>query len=336
MNDGLAVGSLDGRALFMDGRGNAIGEPVKVSASGEAINGVATFPKWLTASTRDEVNFWPVPDTPVGESLGFTFPHGAHMVIAAAAGYFIASLGQTGIMVAKPPFGVGMSGKVHNTRAEGLYIYRLTIVGTEDGKEVLACASRTGGITTMDLSGPDEMRSMNTVTFEGVDFIDICPLAVGTASRAAVGLGLDGAMVLFSDIIDDKSPIMLKFDMLEGVAYRILSCRGDLYLLTSKALYALNSIAARFMAGEEVATDTQIFTLSVGGVDINLVGEDSLAVTTASGVLVFDINAVRASDSQALSRSSYQIGEPSVIRSKGYWRPTKVSEESGEMVGAAR
>jgi hypothetical protein len=333
MKVGLVVGSLDGRLLFMDDPGKAVGEPFKVSASGEAINGVATLPNWVVASTRDEVNFWPLPDSPEGQTFGFTFPLGAHMVTATASGYIVAALGQTGIMAAKPPFGVGIPVKVSSTLADGLYVYRVVPVGSENGDDVLACALRTGGIATMGLPGSQESQNINTVSFEGLDFIDIAALEPGSSSRAAVALGLDGTLVLFRDIVHDKNPITLRYDIVEGIAYRVLSCRGDVYILTGNALYMLNNLSGRFLAGKEVAVDTQILTLSIDGVDANLAGEASLVLTTSEGVVVFDIDRLRTSSPQSLSGAKIQIGEPVVFARKGSRGVSPVREESAEMVG---
>jgi hypothetical protein len=89
---GLCFGSEDGMVLFTDEQGRALSLPGKGSVSGEAVNGVACMGTWVAVSTRQEVNFLPLPGTEGGHSFGVAFPYGAHGVSATPSGYFIAPL----------------------------------------------------------------------------------------------------------------------------------------------------------------------------------------------------------------------------------------------------
>src|SRR5947209_9424642 len=57
----LSFGSEDGRVLLTDDDGKPLMGPTKISASGEAVNGVAWARAWLAVTTREETSFVNLP-----------------------------------------------------------------------------------------------------------------------------------------------------------------------------------------------------------------------------------------------------------------------------------
>jgi hypothetical protein len=284
---GFCFGSEDGQLLFTDENGGDVyGGPTKGSISGEAINGVASWQNWLAISTRAEVNFVAI----TGIDSRQTFPGGAHGVIATPSGHFVAPLGRNGLMSLKPE----NSGKLTITISSGTEeeysnLYRVICLPS-GGREVLACAMRRGGIGVTELGGDDTKHSMNTITFDGLDVVDVCAIGQDNDSLAVAALGKNGTLVLFRDVVNDKSPITMKYDHIKGTAYRLLSCRGHLFMLTSKGLHFFARLAERFLAGQSIGdTNTPVLFMPMEAVDANLYLDRWLLVVIVDEARRFDV-----------------------------------------------
>src|SRR5262249_25305854 len=94
---GFCFGSLDGSILLTDETGIPQLDPFRISASGEAINGVAGSQGCQAITTRQEVNF------AAQDRIRSVFPCGAHHVTATSSGCFLVALGRNGIMAAQAP-----------------------------------------------------------------------------------------------------------------------------------------------------------------------------------------------------------------------------------------
>ena len=190
-------------------------------------------------------------------------------------------------MVVEPPFRPEAS--VTTLSEEGLYVYRVISILSDAGREVIACAARSGGVVAGDYSGPQTTK-MRTATASGLDVIDICPLTAGVevACRGML-LGRDGRIMLFRDVLTDDKPVTMKFKKVQGTAYRLLSHSGDLYVLTSKGLYVLGKLASRFLARElYTGVITQILTAPMDAIDANLAGDRWLLAVLPDEVRRFD------------------------------------------------
>jgi hypothetical protein len=316
---GLCFGSVDGRILFTDEEGIALRPPRKGSFSGEAINGVARVDTWVAVTTRQEVTFYPLPGTEGPPSSALVFPHGAHGITTTPSGYFIAALGRTGIMAVRPPFGVETPVTVHGADDAGLYAYRVISLRSEGAGEVLACAARGGGIAAGKFSGSRQTHTMTTATFEDIDVVDICPLCAGKDSLAVAALGRDGSLVLSQDVLTDKTPVTMKFQTVQGVAYRVLSCEGDIYLLTSKGMYVLGKLAARFL-GKEVASGTTTPVLvPMEAVDANFADNRWLLVVTPDEVRRFDADVIHQGIPERLAHGQIQEFQPIMLSPDWEW-----------------
>lgn len=317
---GLCFGSLDGKILFTDEEGVSPRPAGNGSVSQEAINGVACVGTWVVVTTRQEVNFWPLPGTDGGHSLGFAFPFGAHDITTTPSGYFIAPLGRTGIMAVKPPFVFESPVTVYSFDEPSFYAYRTIALRSQTGAEVLACACRLGGIAAGEFSGDQKKIPMTTATFKGLDVVDICPLNPGSDSLAVAALGRDGSLVLFQDVLHDKNPMTLKFQSVTGVAYRVLCCRGDIYLLTGKGLFVLGKLASRFLSQELVqGVVTPILPLAMEAVDMSLVAQRWLLVVMTDQVRKFDVDSIHQSVPALPGNGEFQEYQPTILSPDWNW-----------------
>jgi len=146
---GFCFGSENGAILLTDEGGKAIHAVRAGSISQEAVNGVAGLGTSLAVSTRKEITIWTFPQNLGEKTLVAQFQSGAHGVILSATGYFVAPLGRTGIMAARAPFQQGdavRSVTVIRGDIPGLYIYKVISLEGDQGREVLVCAARRGGV----------------------------------------------------------------------------------------------------------------------------------------------------------------------------------------------
>lgn len=292
---GFCFGSEDGRLLFTDEEGNTL-FMAKGSKSGEAVNGMARLDKWLVVSTRAEINIWQLPDNQGGNRALVVFPHGAHGVLATPDGSLFAPLGRTGFLATQPPFGATSSATVVSGGPESWYCYRLASVRSGDGQDLLACANRLGGVGVTTYQKDLKSLSISDISFSGLDVVDVCALNPGSESLAVAAVGRDGTLILVRDMWNQTKPITMKFGNIEGTAYRLMSCRGHLFLLTSKGMYVLADIATRFAAGEAIDySSTSVLELPLEAVDARMCGDRWLLIVLPDEVLRVDIDLIHQS-----------------------------------------
>jgi hypothetical protein len=310
---GFCFGSEDGWLLFTDDDGAAPSHPVKGTLSGEAVNGVAGLGRWLTVTSREDVSFWTLPEKKGEKVFCAVFPHGAHDVISTDDGSFVAPLGRTGVMTLKPPFDEKPAVTVSGGPKEGLNFHRVVSLRSGSGQEVLACAARRAGIGATEFRWDRESHNLSTVTFEELDVVDICAIG-GAGSLAVAAIARNGALILLRDVFQDKHPITMRFDNVKGTAYRLLSCRGHLFLLTSKAIYVLARLVDKFLAGEPVGSiTTPMLVMMMDAADANLCGDRWLLVVMSDGVRRYDIGQIHDSVPNFILRGEIQEMQPTEI-----------------------
>ena len=334
LNSGFCLGSADGHLLFTDEEGNVLSRfQHPASMSGEAINGVASYGQWLAITTRNEVTLLTLPPTGASGPPPVAFPVGAHGVIAMESGFFIAPLGQSGLMVVKPQLAGKPTSTVSSATEGNPYFYSAIGLRTPLGREVLVCATRRDGVATMEFAGESGTHSLNTINSEGLDVVDVCALDGGAGSLAAAALGADGTLVMFRDVTTDKKPVTLKFSTVEGKAYQLLSGAGDMYLLTSKGLYVLGKLATRFLEGESIERlTTPVLALPMEAVDANLYNDDWLLVVMPEEVRKYDLGLMRKGTSEYISHGQIRELQPMTISPT--WRQKELTQHSGPMLAA--
>jgi hypothetical protein len=306
---GLCFGSADGKLLFTDQDGDALAPAMVSCHSPEAVTGVARVETWLAVANRKEITFWPLPGSAELPDSLTVFPHGAHGITATASGFFVAPMGNTGVLAARPPSDA--AGHAAGFAAEGVYVYRLVVLQPEPGREILACAVRSKGFAVGEFAPPPDGSHLRLASFHGLDIVDVCPSRPGENSVAVAALASDGRLILFRNALRDEVPVTLKYAEIEGSAYRVLGCRGHVFLLTSKALYMLARLAGRFSAGDPLeGTPTDVRVFPMDAVDISLCGDDWLLVVMANNaVRKFDIGRLHELTQRSLAAGGVSVSD---------------------------
>lgn len=289
VKDRFWLGSEDGRLLVTDLNGESLGPPELVAASSEAVNGVASIQRWVCVSTRSEVMIW-TPALVRGErNKAALIPYGAHDVIAGAGGYFLAPLGRNGLLSCRPKDGPEQSVTISNSSTEEVYFYRVISLKDATGSEVVACATRIGGVAAMQFRGEGGQHDISTLNFKGLDVVDLCPLNYGAEVLGAVALGRDGTLILFRDVLHQPNPMTTRYETIRGTAYRVLSAGGYLFVLTTKGLYVIAGLVQRVFAGDTSNAVTPVLYLPMDAVDANLIGSEWVLIVTPDGLLRLDV-----------------------------------------------
>lgn len=287
--DGFCFGSDDGRLLFTDSDGTLLQEgPEQPPPSGEAINGVAFIGHWMAVSTRKELRLFTL-SRHAGERIRCAeLPVGAHGIIASASGHFFAPLGRSGILFCKPKDGPEQT-LIISSGAEEAYIYRLVALRPASGGEIIACAARGSGVAAMEFKGQDEQHTLSTFGHEGLDVVDLCPLGIDPSGRGIAAVGKDRTIVFFRDVLTDRNPIAVEYPSIEGTAYRLLSKRGYLFLLTSAGLYVIARLINHFLNGSDRDALTPVLAMPMEAVDAYVGGDRWVLIVMPDGVLRFDV-----------------------------------------------
>jgi hypothetical protein len=292
---GFSFGSDDGKVVFTNEAGTPLRE-MNGSPSGEAINGVASFGNSIAVSSRQEVTLrtW-TPDDPRRLSVSLV-PYGAHGICASPGGYYLAPLGTTGIMMMRADADPGDPVGVMTTDKENMYFYRVLARGGRDGKELLICAARHGGIGITEVRWGESNYNMRTATFPELDAVDVCFVGEGSGSSAMAAVSRDGLLILTHDMLRDEKPVTMRLQNIKGRAYRLLSARGHLFLLTSSALYGLMNLGKRLLEGPPLGKFIiPKLVIQMDAVDASLIDDRWLMIVMPDDVRRYDLDLIHAS-----------------------------------------
>ena len=311
IDGGFCFGTEDGKLIFTTLDGVQVTELDPVFQHSEAVNGVAYLRNAIAVSTRAEVAICEIEATGGGKPKRALFPLGAHGVLATPSGCFVAPLGHSGLMIAKPDGGDHLAVRKNQAQGEGFNFYKAVVLERPSLPVVVACAARTGGITAAILSQEQEEGGIHSVTFPGQDIVDLCSLRSGLYPNAICAVAKNGTLAFFRDLLENQDPITLQFEEVRGSAYRLLSSRGHLFLLTRSGLYVLADLSRRFLEGEPIALGpTRVRGFPAEAVDMNLVGDRWLLLVMPDGVMRIDLELFLAQTPLAGSNSGEQDYQP--------------------------
>jgi hypothetical protein len=155
--------------------------------------------------------------------------------------------------------------------------------------EVLACATRKDGITALPFQ-PEANAFVSSLTYPGLDVVDVCSLGQDLQTPAVAAISSDSTLILSRDALHDMRPTTIKFDEIEGSAYRILNYDGNLVVLTRKAIYLLAGLSRRFLEQQPVGLEpTPVGVVILEAVDVNIADAGSLLVVMPDGVSLVDL-----------------------------------------------
>lgn len=309
--DMLCFGSDEGQLVLESMKGHVRQGPFVGSESREAINGVAFIGQHIAVSTRNELTLFTVQPNAPRQAKRVVVPAGAHGVTAAPSGQFVAPLGTPGVLFIAPSEGEEQRIRISRPKDREFYFYRVAALAPSEGPEVLVCATRGGGLTSILASGHGERRMFTWMTFPGLDAVDVCALGTGLREPAACVVAKDCSLVMSRNVLRDRRPATLRFDGVKGIAYRVFAARGHLFLLTSEGMYVFYTLVSRFLAGEPVeGVRTSVREFPAEAVDASIVFDRYLFLVMPDEVLRFDLNPLSAAGGQPPSLNGARDIEP--------------------------
>ena len=298
VGDGFCFGSENGLLQLMDNNIRPISQVVKASVTGDAINSVTGAGTWMAASTRREITFIGKAKRDAEPEI-FQLPFGAYHLERTSSGYIVAAVGRTGLVFVDTKSPKEQISAISPSSNNEMFAYSVLPLPSVGGNEVIVCAGRTSGIMFCEWRPDRPQTTMEAMTFANLDVVDVCSIATNQATRAIAGVGIDGSVILSHDVRNDKKPITMKFAAIRGVAYRVVCCKGHLFVLTSEGLLVLWNLAKDFTERIKTKTfDTSNMMIPMKPVDLNLVNNRYLAVVTIDGIEVIDIDSISGPDSQ--------------------------------------
>jgi hypothetical protein len=291
---GLCFGTEEGKVLIT--MGEDFGKPgiLNLVKSGEVINCVAfARENLLAASTRNEVVFYRFPTESEPSNLipvGPTFDGGAHGIVATSAGGFVAPLDYNGLLLMDARSGQKSTQRIIKPSGGEHNFYKLARLGMSEGGDIFACALRKGGLLGMILPpyrGPEQAVAH---LFQNLDVIDVCSLRDPSYPFASACLGIDRTIVLTRNILENVPSLILNFNALEGTAYRLLTAKGHLFILTSESLVTLPNFISRFLTGESLNETMSLTVTRVRAVDAYLAYDRWILLEVPEGVSRLEVD----------------------------------------------
>jgi len=167
---------------------------------------------------------------------------------------------------------------------------------------------------------------MSAISFDNLDVVDVCAIGQPGTSRAVAAIGKDGTLILMRDVLQDQKPLTLKYEVVTGVAYRLFSCRGDLFLLTSDGLYVLARLAESFLKGPFPGNvTTPVLPLAMEAVDANLYLDKWLLVVMPDEVRMYDVGLIHENTPDNISNGEFQERQPKVLTPN--WKQCSTKQE---------
>lgn len=280
---GLCLGFDDGSIILSDVVRNYTTAHQPISPAKEPINGVAAIgTRSLAVSTRSDVTFIEF-ESPTNHPPA-VFAGGAHGVVATRSGYFIAPLGPTGLLLAKPTAGQRLMMHV-TTGTEGLlYFYRMTALHDNASKETLIFANRRGGVGLSEFDPLGVKRIVHTMSFEGLDVIDVCSISSGSLS--AVAISSIGEVLWMRDTSKRDDPLAMKLIGIEGQVYRVLATPQHLFVLSSKALYVWAHLVGKVLFNQSDPLQGLPLVLPMDAVDMSLYHDEYVLLVMAENAFM--------------------------------------------------
>jgi hypothetical protein len=331
--DTFCFGSEDGSLLFTDRDGLVTHGPMPGSFSGEAINGVASFEGWLAVSTRAEVTTGKLCSDTEQPGGVVVFHHGAHGIAASPSGYFVAPLGRTGIMMLRAGSNPSDRVSVLTSNRPEIDFYRVIVLPGVKGRDVLVSACLRGGIGITEVEWGQEEYLMHVGTSEGMDVVDVAAIGSDSNSLAVAALGRDGTLMLVRDALQDKRPVTLKYKTVSGTAYRLLHCRGHVFVLTSKGLYGLFNLAQRYLEGVTPGgPPLRILRVEMEASDARVVKDRWLLVVLPDEVRRFDVQALEQDAPEYVRSGEMKEAQPESLDLP--WKEEEISQTASQLLMA--
>jgi hypothetical protein len=285
----LCFGSDEGRFRM---RGEE-GPSGPICPSGEAVNGIAFSGQAMAMSTRCDVALIQFGDD--GDPHGAIYDGGAHDVIAASSGGFVAPLGVHGILTMKPTPGPKQLLAKWKPVGNRINFYKF-VNCTGDGEvDLIVGACRDDGLAIIEFDSlGDRIKPRQTrfAQLPGLDLIDVCSLRSPEWPRAVACLGSDRTIYLSRDVLDERPAKSLRIGKVSGKAYSLLHDRGHLFLLTTDGFYIFPDLAAKFLSGNLDSGEIRVLAHHSKSIDEIYIAYNSLLLSIGGDIDCMPIDSI--------------------------------------------
>ncbi len=192
-------------------------------------------------------------------------------------------------MLIKPSHKSNVDYRINAFQVPLLNFYQLSEIPQYKRKVCCVAAFRTHGLGLIDYSPISSEMGLQIGNFEGVDVVDVISLGNADYPYAIASVGIRGEIWLCRDIIHQEAPIMLHYHNFAGTVYRLLSTRGHLFVLTSKAIYVLADLATRLVQPVFNKSSSPVMTIPMEAVDAAIVDDKWLLVVMPDLIRRYDI-----------------------------------------------
>ncbi len=272
----LCFGTESGKVVFHNLQ---TGTREEHKLTGDAINGIAFWDDVIGVSTRSEVSFHCRQQS--GDSVKLVartrVTRGSHGILATPSGCFVCPAGTDGLLCFDPAKKRGRDLWFDRAGDRSLNLYKLIYIGHRDGEEIVGCAARSDGLSTIALQAKPTHNQVMGWSSPDLDIVDVCSLCNPKFPFAFVGLGLDRSLVLVRDPFVDEAPRRLLLQGIEGTPYAIQRARDSFFILTSKELFLFPDASA-YLEDERPVSSRPYYSVALHASDIQVIENDWLAV----------------------------------------------------------
>lgn len=296
--NGFAYGDEEGCLRFSSIDGPLRSQqPVKIIQSDRAINQIAfnTFNafKYIGVSTASNIAIHRVGEA--GEFIhSRAFAVGGHGIYPTRWGGFLVPLGPGSLAAFYPRFDGTIDQHILTHKKQMPYYYSMCRIGlTAEGKELWACAGRSSGVLaiTLDEKSVPQVVGMFQSVLKPRDFVSVWGIGDARMPYATARLSRDGLVDFSEHLTQDRTPLTWHFPQTQGTAYSLFAADGNLFILTSKGIYACLDIVNLFLDGKLTAGTaiSKLRYLSLEVIDFTLLYSKWMMILQHDNVVRLDI-----------------------------------------------
>ena len=260
-----------------------------VKVATEAVNGVAFCGDFIGVSTVGEIVLGV--RSKIGRQTHHTFDRGAHGIITAAQGGFLACLGDDGVLFVDPKTNQTKPLKISEFPT---YFYKLASINANERDETFVAAMGDHGLLSFSHGRAGFDNDGRIFHGAQIDFIDVCSIANSNHPFAFAALGSDGELIL-SKGINGQDTSKFDFGFPDCAAYEMRFANGVLFLLFSDRLLVMRNFVQRFLADDDMKQAQKIIEISIDASDLFVV-DDSLWLLVGDGAQEFSIGKILQED----------------------------------------
>jgi hypothetical protein len=287
----LCVGTEKGLLFFLNADHDPGESLTPIVGGHDAVNGVAFGASELVVTTRQSVN--------VGQSvsaspwhlrnLTHAFRGGAHSVIASHNSGFLAPIGDDGILLLRNFSAETCDAHIARHPEVRFNCLQIASLGMRSGVETIACACRSDGVFAFALQ-----NGIPTGTLIGhhlgQDIVSICPVNDPRYPFAVIAISRNKRVYFFRNILEEKVPLSVEFDGLQGTPYTIMVVEGHLIVHSSSRLITLPNVAKDFLDDRSLMSDFEISQLLIEASGAFPTFEGNVLLTTIPSLSLLSIS----------------------------------------------